>query len=108
MNRTGKIATAAAAVLIATTGATAYAVSSGDDDGDARATGPGADRARAAALALFPGAEANSVERDTEDAATWEVEVRRSDGGTVDVRLDESYGLVVVEADDEDADGDTE
>jgi hypothetical protein len=42
------------------------------------------------------------VERDSEDGATWEVEVTRADGRTVDVRLDGDYRLVVVEADGED------
>jgi outer membrane lipoprotein SlyB len=41
------------------------------------------------------------VERDGENGATWEVEVTKTDGKTVDVRLDESYELVVVEGDDE-------
>ena len=64
-------------------------------------TGPGADQAKAAALKLYPGGHANSVERDSENGATWEVEVRKPDGGTVDVRLDQNYQLVVVEADSE-------
>ena len=45
------------------------------------------------------GGTANSVERDSENGATWEVEVRRTDGSTVDVRLDEAYGVVVIEGD---------
>ena len=73
----------------------------GGDDGEAGATGPGADRAREAALRLLPGGRANSVERDGENGATWEVEVTRADGGTVDVRLDERFRLVVVEGDSE-------
>jgi uncharacterized membrane protein YkoI len=77
---------------------------SSDDDGDRRATGPGAERARAAALALYPGGRANSVERDGEDGATWEVEITRKDGRTVDVRLDDAYELVVAESDREDED----
>ena len=46
--------------------------------------------------------KANSVERDGENGATWEVEVTRTDGSTVDVRLDAGDGLVVVESDSED------
>ena len=46
-------------------------------------------------------ATANSVERDTENGATWEVEVTKPDGKTVDVRLDENFKLVVVEGDSE-------
>jgi hypothetical protein len=81
----------------------AVAVGSGSDEGGA--TGPGADQAKAAALQLYPGGHANSVERDSENGATWEVEVAKPDGGTVDVRLDRNYQLVVAEADSEDAGG---
>jgi uncharacterized membrane protein YkoI len=81
----------------------AVAIGSGDDEGGA--TGPGADQAKAAALKLYPGGHANSVERDSENGATWEVEVAKPDGGTVDVRLDQNYKLVVAEADSEDQGG---
>ena len=91
-------------VAIAAIGTGVGVAVAGGDDGDAAATGPGADKATAAALALFPGGKANSVERDSENGATWEVEVTRADGGTVDVRLDDAYGLVVVEGDNENGD----
>ena len=76
------------------------AVASGDD-GEATVSGPQADRATAAALELTHGGQANSVERDSENGATWEVEVTTPDGDTVDVRLDERYRLVVIEGDPE-------
>ena len=69
------------------------------DDGDQNVTGSGADQATAAALEITNGGTANSVERDSENGATWEVEVTKPDGSTVDVRLDENYKLVVVEGD---------
>jgi len=74
----------------------------GGESGDAKeqVSGPGADRAREAALAHHPGT-ANAVERDSENGATWEVEVTRTDGTTVDVRLDESFHEVVIEGDSE-------
>ena len=75
------------------------AASSGDSD--ANVTGPDADKATAAALEVTGGGTANSVERDTENGATWEVEVTKTDGKTVDVRLDENFKLVVVEGDSE-------
>jgi hypothetical protein len=75
----------------------------GEDEGGAH--GPSADKAKAAALALYPGGHANAVERDSEDGATWEVEVQKPDGGTVDVRLDGNYQLVVAETDSEDQGG---
>jgi hypothetical protein len=77
------------------------ALASGGDDGDHPVTGPDADRAVAAAL-QETGGKANSVERDSEDGATWEVEVTRTDGSTVDVRLDANFHVVTVEPDTED------
>ena len=61
-----------------------------------------ADRATKAALDATGGGTANSVERDSENGATWEVEVTKTDGTTVDVRLDENYAVVVIEGDSED------
>lgn len=81
----------------------AVAIGSGDDNG--AASGPGADQAKATALGLYPGGHANSVERDSENGAAWEVEIRKADGSTVDVRLDSNYRLVVAEADSEDQGG---
>ena len=40
----------------------------------------------------------------SEKGATYEVEVRKADGTTVDVRLDAHYGLVAVDSDSEQAD----
>jgi hypothetical protein len=79
----------------------AVAVGNGHDD-QGGAHGPGANKAKKAALAIYPGSHANAVERDSEDGATWEVEVRKTDGSTVDVRLDQNYQLVVAEQDSED------
>jgi uncharacterized membrane protein YkoI len=89
------------AILALAAGGAGVAIATGGDDGDVQATGPGADRARTAALEIVQGGKANSVERDGEDGATWEVEVKRSDGKTVDVRLDENYDVVVIEGDSE-------
>ena len=90
-----------AALALAAGGAGAAVAVGGGDDGEGGVSGPGADRARDAALALYPGARANSVERDGENGATWEVEVTESDGDTIDVRLDENLKLVVAEGDSE-------
>jgi uncharacterized membrane protein YkoI len=94
------------AIAAGGTGA-ALAIGSGDD-GDAQATGPGAEQAKAAALELTGGGTANAVERDSEDGSTWEVEVTKPDGNTVDVRLDQSYGEVTIEGDDESEQGESE
>ena len=88
---------------LAAGGVVAVQAVAGGDDGDKQATGAGAEKAKAAALQLIPGGTANAVERDGENGATWEVEVRKPDGSTVDVRLDAGYQKVVIEGDSEDA-----
>jgi hypothetical protein len=80
-------------------GAAAALGGGGDDEGGA--SGPDAQRATRAALAITEGGHANAVERDSEKGATWEVEVTKPDGKTVDVRLDENYKLVSVDPDGE-------
>jgi uncharacterized membrane protein YkoI len=95
------LATAGAVAALALGGAAV--VQATGDDGDTQATGPQADQAKAAALKIVKGGEVNAVERDGENGATWEVEVTKTDGSTVDVRLDAGYGLVVVESDSEDS-----
>ena len=104
MKRAYLIAIAAALLVAIAGGSTVAAVTlSGDDE---NVTGPEADKAIAAALELTGGGTANEVELDNEDGATWEVEVTRLDGSTVDVRLDENFGLVVIEDDSDEADDD--
>ncbi|HEX7186859.1 MAG TPA: PepSY domain-containing protein [Actinomycetes bacterium] len=93
-----------AAVLILAGGAGAATAMATGDDGDVTVTGPTADLATEAALEATGGGTANAVERDNENGATWEVEVTKPNGSTVDVRLDENFAVVVIEADDEDAD----
>ncbi len=82
----------------AATGFATWTDGASSDDGG-RVSSRQAEQATTAALQLTDGGTANSVERDGENGATWEVEVTRPDGVTVDVRLDESYRLVVIESD---------
>jgi hypothetical protein len=97
---------AAGFVLVAALGAGGAAVATqGDDEtGSDNYTAQQADDATRAALDATGGGQANSVERDSENGATWEVEVTRTDGTTVDVRLDEGYDVVVIEGDSESED----
>jgi hypothetical protein len=92
------------AILAIASGGAGVAAATGGGDDEGTASGPGADQATAAALQITHGGTANSVERDTENGATWEVEVTKPDGNTVDVRLDQNYKLVVVEGDSESQD----
>lgn len=96
------------AVVAATIAAGGIAVATSGDDGGS-VTGPEASEATDAALRETGGGTANSVELDNEDGAVWEVEVTRTDGSTVDVRLDKNYEVVVVDSDDEsESDDDSE
>jgi hypothetical protein len=79
----------------------AVALATGDDEGSPAST-PEEQRVVAAALAETGGGEANAVERDTEKGATWEVEVTKTDGTTVDVRLDGNLHVLAVDSDQED------
>ena len=79
------------------------AVAGNGDDGAAshQYTQEQADAATKAALKATDGGTANSVESDSENGATYEVEVTKPNGDTVDVRLDEQYRVVVIEGDSE-------
>ena len=103
------VAVIAAVVVAAGIAGGAIAIAGGNDS-EGNLKGPSADRAVKAALEATGGGTANAVERDTENGGTWEVEVTKTDGQVVDVRLDENYELVVIEGDSEtpDDDGDSE
>ncbi len=98
-------ATLAGALLVTGLAGGAVAVANGNDGAGGPAKGPEADQAVAAALAETGGGEANAVERDTENGAVWEVEVTKTDGSIVDVRLGGDYHVIVVESDVEDGGG---
>ena len=103
MNR--KLAVAGVGVvLLAVAGAGVAVAATHDDGNEGHVSGPQARKAVATALQITGGGRANAVERDREKGATWEVEVTRPDGTTVDVRLDRSYGLVAIDSDSESAD----
>ena len=82
-------------------GGTAVARSGDDGPVSHQYTPEQASAAERAALDATGGGTVNSVESDTENGATYEVEVTKPDGDTVDVRLDASYRVVVIEGDSE-------
>ena len=98
-NRVLVAATGAGVVLAATAGGVAAATGRDDDPASHQYTQEQADAATRAALKATRGGTANSVETDSENGATYEVEVTKTDGATVDVRLDENYQVVVIEGD---------
>jgi predicted regulator of Ras-like GTPase activity (Roadblock/LC7/MglB family) len=95
------VAAGAGAVLAVAAGGVAVATSGDDGPVSHQYTPAQADAATEAALEATGGGTANSVETDNENGATYEVEVTRPDGQTVDVRLDEHYRVVVIEGDHE-------
>jgi hypothetical protein len=111
--RTIKVLVGIAVVVLLGLAGAAIAGASGAFGGDSALSGDEAERAKTAALAVTGGGTVNETERDSEDGATYEVEVTRPDGKTVDVRLDSHFELVVVDGDseeqvDEDQDGSDE
>ena len=97
--RAAAIAAGAGVALAVAVGGVAVATNGDDGPASHRFTQEQADAATRAALEATGGGTANSVETDGEDGATYEVEVTKPDGTTVDVRLDEHYRVVVIEGD---------
>ncbi len=105
--RMRKIPVAIVVVAALSAGGAAWATSgrvTAGDDRDESVSGPGAERAGAAAVAHLGGGRVTGVERESEGREAWEVEVTRADGSTVDVSLDESYGVIASAPDFEGAD----
>ena len=99
--------TVAALAALALGGAALAGASSGGSDtpdkadtskaiaGDAKA------QAETAALAATGGGKVNQTELDNENGATYEVEVAKTDGSSVDVRLGDKFNVIAVESDSE-------
>jgi len=94
------VASIAALIALALGGAAIANASQGDDG--AKLTGATLSRASAAALKATGGGEVNQTEYDSEQGATYEVEVTKPDGSTVDVRLDGAFKVVAIDGDSED------
>ncbi len=101
-SRVTKIAAGVAALAAFALGGAALAGATGGDDSDGadrKLTGQTLERASSAALRATGGGTVNETERDSENGAVYEVEVTKPSGSTVDVRLDESFDVVVIEGD---------
>ena len=108
MRRRTKIAAGAAALAALALGGAAIAGAGGVFDDETPLGGSELAKASAAALKATGGGTVNETERDSEKGATFEVEVTKPDGSTVDVRLDASYGVVAIDSDSRADDGDGE
>lgn len=97
--RKALVAFASVAVLGGGGAGVAQAVGGDDEKNEPAHTGPDADRAKAAAVQAVGGGTAGDVEREEENGAIWEVEVKKLDGSTVEVKLDGSFAKVAIEAD---------
>ena len=97
----GRVVTAGAVVVVLAAvagGGAAWATAGGGDD--TPLTGSTLDKASAAALAQTGGGRVTEAEAGDEGAA-YSVEVRRSDGSTVEVSLDEHFNVTSQESDED-------
>lgn len=95
------IATAGAIAALGAGGAAVAAATGGEDGGrDERITGPAADQARAAALAKAPGGTVEGVERADDGAKGYEVEIKATDGTSLEIVVDPQFRVVSVNQDD--------
>ena len=90
---------AVVALVAAVSGGIAIAAGGGDDQ---PLDGPTLERASAAALAATGGGKVTETEVG-DDGAAYEVEVTLADGSQVDVRLDDRFGVIGRESDDDGA-----
>src|SRR5215210_2120011 len=101
-SRAGKIGAGIAVLVAGALGVAAIAGATAGSSGEL--SGATGDRASAAALKAVGAGTVTAMELDDEKGAKYEVEVRKIDGSTVDVRLDASYGVVAVDSDSEQQD----
>ncbi|MEO8330207.1 MAG: hypothetical protein ABI586_09395 [Candidatus Nanopelagicales bacterium] len=80
---------------------TTIAIASASDD-DAALTGPSLDKASTAALAATHGGTVVETEVG-DDGAAYGVEVKRTDGSTVEVSLDADFNVINQQVDDDGA-----
>ena len=104
MNVNRKVLIVGAVVVALAAGGIGIAYAVGGDS-EEQASGPGADRAKAAAVEAVGGGEAVSVERGDEGDSAYEVEVKRDDGSTVEVQVNDAGAAGATSADDDGSEG---
>jgi hypothetical protein len=108
MTRSRKLALTGVVGLAIAAGAVGVAQAVGGDADDQQATGSDAERAKRAAVEAVGGGQVIGVEREDEQGEAWEVELRRSDGREVEVKLDKNFAKSSLDLDDEQGDDDGE
>jgi hypothetical protein len=98
--RTKVIISISGAVAVAAGASFAVAGASGDDGGGRPITGDAYDKAAAAALAYTHGGRVIETEANDEESA-YEVDVVRSGGRQIEVRLDRGFNVAGSSAEDE-------
>ncbi|ROS28445.1 YpeB-like protein with putative protease inhibitory function [Rathayibacter sp. PhB127] len=99
--KTGIIVGVAGAIVLVGAGTgIAFATTDGFERSDAL-TGADFDRASEVAIAEIGGGTVTSAERDDDGTPGYELELRGDDGLEYDVRLDDSFGVLVVDPDDD-------
>ncbi|QHC64068.1 hypothetical protein GSU69_16210 [Rathayibacter festucae] len=99
--KTGIIVGVAGAIVLVGAGTgIAFAATDGFERSDAL-TGADLDRASEVAIAEIGGGTVTSAERDDDGTPGYELELRGDDGLEYDVRLDGSFGVLVVDPDDD-------
>ncbi|NRG40580.1 PepSY domain-containing protein [Rathayibacter sp. VKM Ac-2835] len=89
-----------AIVLVGAGTGIAFAATDGFERSDAL-TGTDLDRASEVAIAEIGGGTVTSAERDDDGTPGYELELRGDDGLEYDVRLDDSFGVLIVDPDDD-------
>lgn len=104
MKRRTKMTIGAVAIVALSAAGTGVALSADDDDGaEVPITGPALEQATEAALEATGGGVVVETEQGDEESF-YEVEVRKPDGTSVDVQLDEDFQLVEITGDDDSVD----
>jgi uncharacterized membrane protein YkoI len=96
-----KVVAIAAAVTVVAAGGVGIAYAVGGDS-EEQVTGPSAEKAKAAALKATGGGTVLEAERQESDGkGAYEVEVKRPDGSTVEVYVDDNFKAAGSAADDD-------
>lgn len=99
--KTGIIVGVVGAIVLVGAGTGIASAATDGFEGSDALTGADLDRASEVAIAEVGGGTVTSAERDDDAATGYELELRGDDGIEYDVRLDDAFGVLVVDPDDD-------